>query len=190
MRWWKGIAYPDVEVEIPVGDGLDVESNSRYRRNHLSNLYSHQYSDPPNFQRLRGRQASYLQSVEKCGLPSVILEPRVSSLYDAGEEGGRAQIPNPRSGSGSPSSTTATPTTRTCWHPSLLAVPGRGLASPFFSKEVSLSQAPGSLGQKPLCCVADSAQVAIVRRVSSCSVVRSSMLSYGRGEGGGVKYVL
>lgn len=87
MRCWKGIAYPDVEVEIPVGDGLDVESNSRYRRNHLSNLYSHQYSDPPNFQRLRGRQASYLQSVEKCGLPSVILEPRVSSLYDAGEEG-------------------------------------------------------------------------------------------------------
>jgi hypothetical protein len=189
MRCWKGIAYPDVEVEIPVGDGLDVESNSRYRRNHLSNLYSHQYSDPPNFQRLRGRQASYLQSVEKCGLPSVILEPRVSSLRRRrGRE--RAQIPNPRSGSGSPSSTTATPTTRTCWHPSLLAVPGRGLASPFFSKEVSLSQAPGSLGQKPLRRVVGSAQVSIILRVSSCTVVRSSKLSYGRGEGGGVKYVL
>lgn len=135
MRWWKVIAYPDVEVEIPVGDGLDVESNSRYRRNHLSNLYSHQYSEPPDFHCPRGRGASYLQSVEKCGLASVILEPRVSSLYDTGEEGGRAQIPNPRSGSGSPSSTTATPTTRTCWHPSLQAVPGRDLASPFFSKK-------------------------------------------------------
>lgn len=95
--WWrKGIAYPDVEVEIPVRDGLDVKSYSRYRRNHLSNLYQYQYSDPLNLNSSGEGEASYLQSVQKGGLPGVVLEPRVSSLCKPGEQRGKCANTKPK----------------------------------------------------------------------------------------------
>lgn len=33
-------AYPDIEVQVLVGDGLDVEADCRNRRDYLANLHS------------------------------------------------------------------------------------------------------------------------------------------------------
>lgn len=91
----------------------------------------------------RGDEASYLQSIEKRGLAGVILEPRVSPATRRQGEGTNTR---PKISIRISFFDHSNPDNQDMLAPILLAVPGRCLASPFFSR-VSLSQAPGPRSQ-------------------------------------------
>lgn len=91
---------PNVEVEFPVCDGLDVESDRGYRRYYFADLFF-LCKLPVRVQRTTDK--SHLESVEECRLAGVILRGQVFSMRGVGVGGKGKCQPAQGSESGFPS---------------------------------------------------------------------------------------